>query len=79
MAPARWRWSAPRSNNNIATSPTITVASGATLDVSGITTPGGFQLVSSQTLAGEGTVIGATTLLGELSPGGKQRLAHWLR
>ena len=57
------------SNNNIATSPTITVDLGATLDVSGITASGGFEVVNGQMLVGEGTVIGATTILGKLSPG----------
>jgi fibronectin-binding autotransporter adhesin len=46
-------------NNNIASSLAITVNSGATLDVSGITATGGFQLSSPQTLANAGTVVGA--------------------
>ena len=63
-------------NNNIALSPTIVVGdvsgnSGAVLDVSGITTTGGFQLQgtavantsAAQTLTGFGTVNGAVTAL----------------
>ena len=63
-------------NNNIALSPTIVVGdvsgnSGAVLDVTGITTSGGFQLQgtavantsSVQTLTGFGTVNGAVTAL----------------
>ena len=63
-------------NNNIALSPTIVVGdvsgnSGAVLDVSGITTSGGFQLQgtavantsAAQTLTGFGTVNGAVTAL----------------
>jgi autotransporter-associated beta strand protein len=43
--------------NNIAHSPTITVNSGATLDVTGLS-GGGITLASGQTLAGNGTVAG---------------------
>jgi fibronectin-binding autotransporter adhesin len=42
---------------SIASSPTITAAGGATLDVAGVT--GGFTLAGSQTLQGSGTVAGA--------------------
>ncbi len=59
------------SSNNISTSPLITVGSGASLDVTGITAPAGFEVVSGQTLAGDGTVVGDTTLASGafLSPG----------
>jgi autotransporter-associated beta strand protein len=54
-------------NNNIASSPKITVGSGAILDVTGVGIGvGGFNVVSGQTLAGSGTVNGAVTV----SPGG---------
>ena len=47
--------------------PTITVASGATLDASGIT---GLTVGSGQELTGNGTVIGSTTLTnGTIAPG----------
>lgn len=48
-------------------SPTISVASGATFDVSGVT--GGYTLSSAQTLGGTGTVAGATTVAGTIAPG----------
>ena len=47
-------------NNNIANSTAIDVASGATLDVSGITN--GFALANGQTLSGAGSVVGGTTV-----------------
>ena len=50
------------SNNNIASSSLITVDAGASLDVTGITAAGGFEIVSGQTLAGEGNVSGDTTI-----------------
>jgi len=50
--------------NNVANSPTILVASGATLDVTGVTGPGGFVLASGQTLTGAGAVTGALTATG---------------
>lgn len=55
--------------NNIASSQTISVASGATFDVAGVT--GGFALASSQTLTGAGTVAGATEIASgaTLAPG----------
>ena len=55
--------------NNIASSSAIDVASGATLDVSGITN--GFELANGQTLSGSGTVSGGMTVsLGSIiSPG----------
>ena len=55
----------------ISNSPTITVAGGATLDVSGHT-GGGLTFVAGQTLAGSGTVKGAVTMANgaTLSPGG---------
>ena len=56
-------------DNNIASSASIDVASGAILDVSGITN--GFALTSGQTLSGAGTVTGAMTITSGsvLSPG----------
>ena len=55
------------SNNNIAASGIISVKTGATFDVNGISTAGGFQVGGSQLLSGEsgggGTVSGASTLL----------------
>jgi len=56
-------------DNNIANSTSIDVASGATLDVSGITN--GFALANGQTLSGAGTVTGGMTIaLGSvISPG----------
>ena len=58
-------------NGTISNSPTITVASGATLDISGHT-GGGMTFVAGQTLAGSGTVTGAVTIANgaTLSPGG---------
>jgi T5SS/PEP-CTERM-associated repeat protein/autotransporter-associated beta strand protein len=55
--------------NNIASSGTIAVGSGATFDVSGVS--GGFALASGQTLAGTGLISGTTAVaLGAtLSPG----------
>jgi len=52
------------SNNNIPASPTITVNSGATLDVSQITASGGFTLANTQTLANNGTVTGTVDASG---------------
>jgi autotransporter-associated beta strand protein len=52
---------------SIANSGTISVASGATLNVSAVT--GGFVVGSSQTLRGGGTVVGNTTVNGALQPG----------
>ena len=56
-------------NNAIASSSVIDVASGATLDVSGVTS--GFKLASGQTLSGAGSVVGGTTVGAgaTLSPG----------
>ena len=56
-------------DNNIASSAAIDVASGATLDVSGVTN--GFALASGQTLSGAGTVTGEMTIASGsvLSPG----------
>ena len=56
-------------NSTIGASPTIDIASGATLDVTGITTDGGFIVGSTQTLTGTGTVNGATTIEGIHAPG----------
>ncbi len=57
------------SSNTIAGSSVITVAAGATLDVSGLAQ--GFELAAGQTLKGSGTVTGDTTIaLGAtLAPG----------
>jgi autotransporter-associated beta strand protein len=49
------------STNNIPGSPTISVSSGATLDVSQITASGGFTLSGTQTVINNGTVTGAVT------------------
>ena len=58
------------SNNNIASSSTIDVQSGATLDVTGLDS-GRFDLASGQTLQGTGTVSGSLQALSgsEVSPG----------
>jgi len=48
-------------------SPTITVASGATFDVSAVS--GGSTLGSTQTLGGTGSVTGALTVAGSIAPG----------
>lgn len=47
-------------------SPTITVASGATFDVAGVTA--GYTLSSAQTLGGAGSVTGAMTVAGSIAP-----------
>jgi large repetitive protein len=54
-------------SGSISASPTITVASGATFDVSAVT--GGYTLAAAQTLQGNGTVVGPATIAGLLSPG----------
>ncbi len=58
-------------NGQITNSPTITVVSPGVLDVS-VHNGGGITIVSNQTLAGNGTVVGALTLADGaiLSPGG---------
>lgn len=58
------------SSNNIASSPTITVAGGTTLDTSGLN-GGGLTLASGQTLGGNGTVHGGVTVTASstLAPG----------
>jgi T5SS/PEP-CTERM-associated repeat protein/autotransporter-associated beta strand protein len=58
-------------NNNIANSAKIIVGGGAILDVSTVTGPGGFQVVSGQTLGGTGAINGAVTVNsgGTLAPG----------
>ena len=63
--------SSSTSNNNIGSSETILVGPAATLDVTGISTGGGFQVTNGQTLSGgstatAGTVTGNTTI----NPGG---------
>lgn len=45
----------------------INVASGAKFDVSGV--PGGYSLVSFQTLSGDGTIDGSVRVEGTISPG----------
>ncbi|MGA2064655.1 MAG: autotransporter-associated beta strand repeat-containing protein [Thermoguttaceae bacterium] len=52
---------AAASANNISSSPTISVAGGATLDVTGLT-GGGISLASGQTLSLGGTVAGGVTV-----------------
>lgn len=52
---------------SISNSPVITVQSGATFDVSGVTA--GFELLSTQTLKGGGTINGSVTASGTISPG----------
>ena len=54
--------SSSTSNNPIGSSSTISVSSGATLDVTGVSAAGGFEVESGQTLAGSGTVTGNTTI-----------------
>jgi fibronectin-binding autotransporter adhesin len=56
-------------NNNIANSTVIDVASGATLDVSGVAN--GFAVANGQTISGTGSVVGGTTVGAgaTLSPG----------
>ncbi len=56
--------------NNIASSPTIQVDAGSSLDVSAVSS--GFALASAQTLAGEGTVVGGVTANAgsTIAPGG---------
>jgi autotransporter-associated beta strand protein len=49
------------SNNNIASSPVISLQSGGILDVSGVTAGGGFKLATNQKLRGTGSVWGAFT------------------
>jgi fibronectin-binding autotransporter adhesin len=51
----------------IATSPSINVASAATLDLSAVT--GGITLGATQSLAGAGTVTGAVAISGTVNPG----------
>jgi autotransporter-associated beta strand protein len=52
---------------SVGSSSVLDVASGATLDVSAVT--GGFVVGSSQTLRGNGTIVGNTTISGSLRPG----------
>ncbi len=54
-------------SGSIATTPVITVAGSATLDVSAV--GGGFALGSAQTLTGNGTVAGVVTDNGLIAPG----------
>jgi autotransporter-associated beta strand protein len=54
-------------NGSVGSSSVLDVASGATLDVSAVS--GGFVLGGSQTLRGNGTIVGDTTVSGTLSPG----------
>jgi fibronectin-binding autotransporter adhesin len=55
------------SNASIASSERITLASGATFNVS--TVNGGYTLGADQTLDGSGTIVGNTTIAGTHSPG----------
>ncbi|MEY4385087.1 MAG: hypothetical protein RLY20_370 [Verrucomicrobiota bacterium] len=52
-------------SGSIASTPSINIASGATFDVSG----GSFTLGSGQTVKGSGSVTGAVTINGTISPG----------
>ena len=52
---------------SLGATPTITVKSGATLDVT--SAAGGLTLAASQTLKGAGTVVGFVTVNGTLAPG----------
>lgn len=52
---------------SVGSSGVLDVASGAILNVSAVS--GGFTVGSSQTLRGNGTVVGDTTIIGTLSPG----------
>jgi len=54
-------------SGSIAASPNIIVGASTTFDVSGVT--GGYTLAAAQTLSGTGTVVGAATIAGTLSPG----------
>ncbi len=54
-------------SGSIATSTTLNVSAGAVLDVSGTSTP--WELATSQTLTGNGTVLGAATIAGTLAIG----------
>jgi autotransporter-associated beta strand protein len=56
------------SSNNIASSPTISIDAGATLDVTGLT-GANFALAAGQTLQGTGSVIGTIAGSGRVSPG----------
>ena len=53
--------------SSIASSPSVIVQSGGTLDVSAV--PGGWTLDASQTLSGYGTIIGNVTANGTVAPG----------
>jgi fibronectin-binding autotransporter adhesin len=54
-------------DGSVGSSGVLDVASGATLDVSAVT--GGFVVGGSQTLRGNGTIVGDTKISGTLSPG----------
>ena len=54
-------------SGSIASTPSIVVAGGAALDVSGLTST--FTLGAAQTLSGNGTVVGAVTANGTVAPG----------
>jgi len=56
-------------DSTISGSTVIEVQSGATLNVSGITTLNGFVVGIGQQLVGNGTVVGNTTVQGGLAPG----------
>lgn len=56
--------------NPIAGSPTVTVATGGTLNVTGVTATGGFTVASGQTLTGTGTYVGNVSVAaGVFTPG----------
>ncbi len=54
-------------SGSIANTPTITVESGAALDVASVT--GGFTLGANQTLKGNGTINGVVAVSGTIAPG----------
>ena len=62
------------SSGSIANSPTIDVQSASFFDVSAVS--GGYTLLPGQTLKGNGTVIGAMTVGGVLSPGESPGILH---
>jgi autotransporter-associated beta strand protein len=54
-------------SGSVATSSVINVQSGAFLDVSAVTTP--WELATTQSLIGNGTILGAATVAGNIAPG----------
>jgi len=66
------------STNNIVDSPTITVASGATLDVTGLNSGAGIVLPGWQTLRGAGTIRGDIVIDGLHKPGNSPDIETFL-